>query len=102
MLNSKTLENISVPNVAVIWPTDRQITEAIQLIINMDSPRVEVMHTTDGVIITAPAEVDLAEAERRIEVVTKALYTMTEMVSEIVRDIDMRPALHVTNFKWVV
>lgn len=101
MLESKTLQNISVPNAAVIWPSDRQITEAIQLIVRMDSPRVEVTLTPSGAIISAPDDVDLDEAERRIEAVTKALYTMTEMVSEIVRDNDMRPTLHVTNFNWV-
>lgn len=100
MLTSKTLENISVPNVAVIWPEDKQITAAVRLVLDLASPAMELEVVEDGVVIRPPADVDLAEAERRIEVTTKAIYTLTEMVSKIERDEDMRPALHITNFKW--
>lgn len=101
MTVSKTLEGIAVSNVAVEYPSDRQITEAIKLIMQANSPQMSYTIGERLVIIEAPLGVTLLEAERRIRAVAGALYTISEMVSEIVFDQDMRPALHVTNFNWV-
>lgn len=99
MAVNDALKGIEAKNVAVLYPTNFQITEAVKLLL-MAMPDLQLTKGENSVTLTAPAAPD---AEQAIEAVKKAslyLYGISEMVSRLVVDGSGWPALVIDMFVW--
>ena len=106
MAEKTPLDDVESPNVAVLYPTNFQITEAIKLIQLTLGDQVEtlltqsVMDETKNDCLIAATAAYVADAEHIIDQAVKLFYQQTEGLSEVVLDNNLVPYLVIRNFLW--